>query len=125
MSRKKVLVVDDDPNIVRALTLRLQENGYDVQAAGDAIQAIMKARQMKPDIILLDIMMPAGNGFCVYERLRAFPDCWNTPVIFLTADATEQSRRRAEKLGARFYVTKPYDWNVLSKYIEEIMNGST
>ncbi len=107
--KKKILIVDDERDIVKALTIRLQRAGYEVVTAFDGAQGIFMAHKEDPDLIILDIRMPAGNGFSVAEKLKDSPDTFMIPVIFLTGSPEKDSEERARALGARFYVKKPYD----------------
>jgi len=109
MGNKKILIVDDERDIVKVLTLRLRSNGYDVVTAFDGSQALFMAHKENPDLILLDIRMPAGDGFSVAERLRQSEMTHTIPIIFLTGSPEKNSEERAQGLGARFYIKKPYD----------------
>jgi len=106
MGKTKVLVVDDEEDFAKALRVRLKANGYDVVLAHDSIQAIMMASQEKPDLIILDIMIPGEDGFIVTERLKQSQATQYIPVIFLTG--IPGGERRAHKLGASGYIMKPY-----------------
>ena len=107
--KKRILIVDDERDIVKALTIRLRGAGYEVVTAFDGAQGIFMAHKEKPDLILLDIRMPAGNGFSVAEKLKQSVDTLAIPVIFLTGSPEKNSEEKAMALGARFYVKKPYD----------------
>ena len=107
--KKRILIVDDERDIVKALTIRLQRAGYEVVTAFDGAQGIFVAHKENPDLIILDIRMPAGNGFSVAEKLKESTDTVAIPVIFLTGSPEENSEGKAMALGARFYVKKPYD----------------
>lgn len=107
--KKKILIVDDERDIVKALMIRLQGAGYEVVTAFDGAQAIFVAHKEKPDLILLDIRMPAGNGFSVAEKLKHSVNTFSIPVIFLTGSPERNAEGRAMTLGARFYIKKPYD----------------
>ena len=107
--KKKILIVDDERDIVKALMIRLQANGYGVVSAFDGAQGIFMAHKENPDLIILDIRMPAGDGFSVAERLRKSADTSQMPIIFLTGSPESNSQQRAQDLGARFYIKKPYD----------------
>jgi DNA-binding response OmpR family regulator len=106
---KKILIVDDERDIVKALTIRLQGAGYEVVTAFDGAQGIFMAHKEKPDLIILDIRMPAGNGFSVAEKLKRSMNTLSIPVIFLTGSPERDSEEKAMTLGARFYIKKPYD----------------
>jgi DNA-binding response OmpR family regulator len=107
--KKKILIVDDERDIVKALTIRLQANGYEVVTAFDGAQGVFMAHKEKPDLIILDIRMPAGDGFSVAERLKSSMQTFSIPIIFLTGSPEEDAEGRAMELGARFYIKKPYD----------------
>ena len=107
--KKRILIVDDERDIVKALTIRLRGAGYEIVTAFDGAQGIFMAHKEKPDLILLDIRMPAGNGFSIAEKLKQSVDTLAIPVIFLTGSPEKNSEEKAMALGARFYVKKPYD----------------
>ena len=106
MAKSKVLVVDDEEDFAKALKIRLKANGYDVVLAHDSIQAIMMANQEKPDLIILDIMIPIEDGFIVTERLKRSQATHPIPIIFLTG--VPGGEGRAYKSGASGYIMKPY-----------------
>ena len=103
---KKVLVVDDEPNIVDILRFNLQREGYEVLAAYDGPDGLRQAQTMEPDLILLDVMLPGMDGFHVCEELRKTDPL--TPVIMLTAREEERDRVMGLELGADDYVVKPF-----------------
>lgn len=107
--KKKILIVDDERDIVKALMIRLKVSGYDVIAAYNGAQSIFMAYKEKPDLIILDIRMPAGDGFNVAEKLRQSNQTNQIPIIFLTGSPETNAQERAMELGARFYIKKPYD----------------
>ncbi|GAB3648789.1 response regulator transcription factor [Echinicola sediminis] len=103
----KVLVVDDEPDIIEILTYNLEKEGYDVESANDGIKAVQTATKFKPDVILLDIMMPNQDGVETCRQIRDIEDLKNTFVIFLTARSEEYSEVAAFDVGADDYITKP------------------
>ena len=107
MNQKKILVVDDDPDVRLGLQLRLSANHYDVVLAGDGVASIAKARQHMPDLILLDLGLPAGDGFSVLERLKANDKLSSIPVVVLTGRDRVGNRERALKAGAKTFLQKP------------------
>jgi DNA-binding response OmpR family regulator len=107
--KKKILIVDDERDIVKVLVIRLQSSGYEVIAAFDGAQGVFMAHKEKPDLIILDIRMPAGDGFSVAERLKRSSHTWTIPIIFLTGSPEREAEGRAMELGARFFIKKPYD----------------
>jgi len=107
--KKKILIVDDERDIVKGLMIRLKGTGYDVVTAFDGAQGVFMAHKEKPDLIILDIRMPAGNGFSVAQRLKRSIHTFTIPVIFLTGSPEKNAEEKAMALGARFYIKKPYD----------------
>jgi DNA-binding response OmpR family regulator len=118
MCRGRILVVDDEPDIVRSLSLRLRAEGYRVSTAMDGHGATKTAIAEQPDLIILDIGMPAGNGHVVVERLRNIAETADIPVIYLTARTSEDDYHRAREGGVTKYITKPYDAEVLLAAVE-------
>jgi DNA-binding response OmpR family regulator len=119
--KKRILIVDDERDIVKALTIRLQRAGYEVVTAFDGAQGIFMAHKESPDLIILDIRMPAGDGFSVAEKLKESTSTLAIPVIFLTGSPEKNSEERARALGVRFYVKKPYDPEELLDAIERAL----
>jgi two-component system OmpR family response regulator len=118
MCRGRILVVDDEPEIVHSLSLRLRSEGYQVSTAMDGHGATKTAIAEQPDLIILDIGMPAGNGHVVVERLRNIPETADIPVIYLTARTSENDYHRAREGGVTKYITKPFDTEVLLAAVE-------
>jgi DNA-binding response OmpR family regulator len=105
---KKILIVEDDQNIAKAQAIRLKHAGYEVSVAPDALTGVEIALKNQPDLVLLDISLPAGNGFTVAERIRTLiPRA--TPVIFITASKQPGLREKAKELGAAAFFHKPYE----------------
>jgi DNA-binding response OmpR family regulator len=109
MSTRKILIVDDDPDLRQALRLRLRANHYDTVNAGDGYSAIAQAYKERPDLIILDLGLPAGDGFVVLERLQRDDKLSSIPVIVLTARDPQSSERRALHAGAAAFFQKPAD----------------
>jgi len=105
----RVLVADDEPPIRLLCQVNLAVAGIEVLQAADGEEALALARSEEPDLVLLDLMMPNVDGWTVAEELAAEEDTRDIPIVFLTARATTNDRRRAEKLGALGYVLKPFD----------------
>jgi two-component system alkaline phosphatase synthesis response regulator PhoP len=103
----KILIVDDEPDILEILEYNLQNAGYETATAGNGDEAIRQARQFHPDLILLDVMMPEMDGYQTIRQLRKNRDLDNTIVIFLTAMSDEKSEIEGLKLGADDYIAKP------------------
>lgn len=124
MNKGKILVVDDEPDLVRSLTLRLGAAGYQVVSAMDGLGATKCAIEQQPDLIILDIGMPAGNGHVVVERLRHIGATSHIPVIYLTARTGEEDYRRALEGGVAKYITKPFEATVLLAAVEDQLERS-
>ena len=119
--KKKILIVDDERDIVKAVMIRLQGAGYEVVTAFDGAQGVFMAHKEKPDLIILDIRMPAGNGFSVAQKLKNSIQTFTIPVIFLTGSPDKDAEEKAMALGARFYIKKPYDPEELLDAIKRAM----
>jgi DNA-binding response OmpR family regulator len=109
MDNLRILIVDDDPNLRRGLNLRLRANHYDTSYATDGVSAISMARKERPNLILLDLGLPAGDGFTVLERLQQSASLSNIPVIVLTSRNPESNCERALQAGAIAFFQKPAD----------------
>ena len=119
---KKILIVEDEPMVAKALSIRLESAGYLSEIAYDAATALMQFRKHEPDMVLLDINLPAGDGFKVAERIlkRSSTDM---PIIFITASKDPQLLEKARNMGAAGYFEKPYDAQELLDAIEEILQA--
>ena len=105
--KTKVLIVEDEEEVAKALKVWLKANGYIAIIAIDSIQGVTMAHKDKPDLIILDIMIPGGGGFAVAERLKQAADTRDIPIIYLTGiPGTEE---KAYQTGASFYFKKPYN----------------
>lgn len=115
MRKPKILVVDDDPDLLKALRLRLRANNCDVITVSDGYSVIGAAQKERPDVIILDLGLPAGDGFVVLDRLQQSDALSGIPVIVLTARDPQGNEARALKAGAAAFFQKPVD-------NEELMN---
>jgi CheY-like chemotaxis protein len=118
---KTVLLVDDDNVFLLAAGVRLKSMGYTVCTAKDAVNAISAVRMNNPDVIVLDVSLPAGDGFVVAERLQNLISTTATPIIFVTASDTLGLRERAMKLGAAAFLKKPFGATTLTDAIESAL----
>jgi DNA-binding response OmpR family regulator len=109
MEKPKILIVDDDPDLRRGLNLRLRANHYETAYATDGFSAISMAQKERPDLIILDLGLPAGDGFVVLERLQQSAALSCIPVIILTARDPQSSREKTLKAGATAFFQKPVD----------------
>jgi DNA-binding response OmpR family regulator len=113
MAEAKILIVDDDQDIRRLLGHRLKSEGYEPVFAGDAITAVNTARKEVPDLILLDLGLPAGDGRIVIERLHAMPALEGIPIIIITARDLSMERESLARTGAHAFFQKPFDYDEL------------
>ena len=118
---KKILIVDDTPDWVSMLTLRLKHEGYQVAVAFDSMQALSQAKEFWPDLILLDIMMPMGGGIEALRRLKQSTKTFPIPVIVITAKEDQETKTTAEGLGISGYFTKPVQMDELISQIKEVL----
>ena len=124
MDKEKILIVDDDPQLRRGLDIRFRANQYDTAHASDGVSAISMARKETPDLIILDLGLPAGDGFTVMERLQAFADLACVPVIVVTARDPRTNRQRALQAGAVAFFQKPVDNEELLAAIQQALRAS-
>lgn len=117
MTACKVLIADDDHRLLMGLTDRLENEGMAVVTCRDAYMATDLARREMPDVILLDINMPAGRGESTHERLCQMPETESIPVIYLTGDTSPSVQRSAKQLGAYAVIHKPFDPTELIAYV--------
>ena len=121
MNKKQILIIEDDRDFVRLLAMSLRANDYEVSIASDAIAAISEALKQLPDLILLDIGLPAGDGFLVMERLKAQSLLASIPVIVVSARDPAANRERALKGGASAFFQKPADNDELMAAIKHAL----
>jgi DNA-binding response OmpR family regulator len=114
---RRVLVADDDPDILDLLTLNLECHGYQVHPACDGEEARALALQLVPDLIVLDVMMPKLDGLEVLAALKAHPQTREIPVVMLTAKASDSDVWQGWQAGADYYITKPFDLDELMRFI--------
>jgi DNA-binding response OmpR family regulator len=117
---KQVLIIEDDQNLAMALSLRLKAAGYGATTTYDALTGLKAAINNPPALVLLDISMPAGNGFSVAEQIQTLIPT-STPIIFLTASKKPDFREKAKKLGAAGYFEKPYEAEELFSAIRQAL----
>jgi two-component system KDP operon response regulator KdpE len=109
MPRPRILLVDDDPDLLRALRLRLRANNYEVTTASDGYAAIAAAQRERPALIILDLGLPVGDGFVVLNRLQNSDALSGVPVIVLSARDPQNNEEKALKAGAAAFFQKPAD----------------
>ena len=118
---KKIMIVDDDPDMRLGLHIRLKANNFQTFFAADALSAVSEARKHQPDLIILDLGLPAGDGFVVMERFRANVYLAATPVIVVSARDRVANEQRAIKAGARAFLQKPVDNDQLLATINQLL----
>jgi DNA-binding response OmpR family regulator len=119
--RRKVLIVDDEPNIVISLEFLMKREGYDVTVARDGQEALDIMAGDKPDLVLLDVMMPRKNGFEVCQTVRASDELRQTRILMLTARGRETDVAKGLALGANAYMTKPFSTRELVQKVADML----
>src|SRR5882757_8162285 len=119
---KTVLLVDDDNTILLGIGVRLKSMGYTVYTAKDAVTAVSSVVKNRPDVVVLDISLPAGDGFLVSDRLQTLVGSASTPIIFMTANENPSLRERAMRLGAAGFLTKPFAATDLADAVESALS---
>ena len=122
---KTVLMIEDDPKVSLALGIRLKSMGYEVNTAADAVAAVSQARKCQPDVILIDINLPGGDGFVVAQRLKTLVQTSATPMIFITASKKPGLKERAKELGAVAFLEKPFTATEMADAIEMSLYSSS
>lgn len=115
---KKVLIVDDQPQISKILNEVLSRSGYETILAFNGEVGYQKALETKPDLIIMDIMMPILSGFESARKIKNEPDLVHIPIVFLTAKGQDSDREEAEKIGASAFVTKPFSPKQLLQLVQ-------
>jgi len=121
LEEKKILIVDDEPFILKSLSFVLKREGFQVDSATNGLEAVEKIKENKPDIVFIDIMMPKKNGMEVCEWIRNDPNYKDIYVIILTAKGQETDREKGFSFGADEYMTKPFSPSSVVKRIREII----
>jgi DNA-binding response OmpR family regulator len=122
-AKKRILVVDDEVDFVKMLQARLRIEGYEVLVADDGIKGVQVARRERPDLIILDIMMPGMDGHTVHDTLKKSTLTWSIPVIYLTAKTGQADELLAMEKGARYYLNKPYNPAMLLEMVKSALMG--
>lgn len=121
MSNKRILVVEDDADVRLGYQVLLKANHYDTFFAADSVSAVSEARLHHPELIILDLGLPAGDGFIVLERFRANTNLSVIPVIVVSARDLHGNKERALKAGARAFLQKPWNDNELLALISRLL----
>ncbi|TVO60477.1 response regulator transcription factor [Denitromonas ohlonensis] len=121
---KKILIADDEPNIVISLEFLMKREGFDVSIAGDGEEAIAKIRSDSPDLVLLDVMMPKKSGFDVCQEVKADPALSSTRILMLTAKGRDTEMAKGLALGADAYMTKPFSTKDLVDQVHQLLGSN-
>ncbi len=119
----RVMIVEDEPNIVESLSFVFSREGWQVAAALDGDTAIERLLSEPPDVLVLDVMIPPHSGFEVLKRVRSEASLKKLPVLVLTAKGQEQDRHTALRLGADAFVTKPFSNRDIVQHVRELAGG--
>ncbi len=107
IGKKKILIVEDDPDVLQSMHVRLRAHHYDTSSASDAISCMAEARKNEPDLIILDLGLPGGDGFVLMERFKNIPALASVPVIVVTGRKVRGNLKRVIEVGARAFLQKP------------------
>lgn len=121
---RRILIVDDEPNIVASLEFLMRGDDYDVRVARNGEEALLLAERFRPDLVLLDVMMPQRSGFDVCRRIRENPALRDMKIVMLTARGRDVEREKGLKSGANAYVTKPFSTKELMITVRDLLPGS-
>jgi len=122
--KKKILIVDDEPDIVETLKFLVESEGFDCITALDGEEALKKAKELNPDLMVLDVMLPKINGYKVCRLLKFDNKYKHIPILMVTARSQEEDRIIGEETGADEYITKPFDINNIVEKIHFYLNMS-
>lgn len=125
MSNKKILVVEDDADVRLGYRVLLRAHNYDTSFAADSVAAVSEARKQQPDLIILDLGLPAGDGFIVLDRFRNNTQLGMIPVVVVSARDPHQNKQRALKAGARAYLQKPWNDDELIGTIRSLLDQTS
>ncbi len=120
--KKKILIVEDEPNIITLVSILLTARGYEVKGVGDGQAALDAVATMKPDLLLLDIMLPEIDGLEVCRKIKANEATRHIPVVMLTAKRTNEDLAKGEQAGADEYITKPFKAEKVIRTIQRVLS---
>jgi len=120
---KKILLIEDEKDLSKAIGFRLEANGYTVISSYDGQDGYEKAKKEKPDLIILDLMLPKMDGYKVCALLKSDARYSKIPIIIFTARAQDEDMKMAKDAGANAYITKPFEPETLLSKIKELLNG--
>ncbi len=117
----KILIVDDEPHTIEMFKFRLESSGYSVDVASSGIDALKRIGENRPDLILLDVMMPHIDGYEVCRRIKADKKTKDIPIVIFTAVGHDDLAKRSMDAGASSFITKPFDGNALLQIIKKVL----
>ena len=120
---KKILIVEDDPAVLRAISYMLEKEGYNVLTATDGLTGLTKAKGENPDLLILDVMLPGIDGFEICHRLRAEPQTAQLPILMLSAKGQAADKAMGLQVGANEYLTKPVERLVLLDRVKALLEA--
>lgn len=120
----KILVIEDENDFARILVKRLTKHGFEVMAAADAVQGVGMAHEKTPDLIILDLMLPAGGGPAALKNIRLSVQTRYIPVVVLTGSANEECKEKILAEGVEAYFEKPCDWDTLIATVNDILKNN-
>ena len=123
MEKNRILLVEDEEDLVQTMLIQLKAAGYEVIVARDGLEGLDKAKKEKPDLIILDLMLPKIDGYKVCAMLKFNTDYQNIPVIIFTARAGEADKKMGTDVKADAYITKPFEPQALLSKIEDLLKG--
>jgi DNA-binding response OmpR family regulator len=123
ITNRRILIADDEPYILRSLSFVLKKEGFEVETACDGEETLEKARQFKPKILFLDIMMPLEDGYEVCKKLKSDPDINDIYVIMLTAKGQIVDKKRGLEVGTDEYITKPFSPREIVEKVKGIIGS--
>ncbi len=123
MLTKKILLVDDEPYIIKSLSFVLEKKGYNVLCANNGEDALDKIKSYRPDLVLLDVMMPKKTGYDVCMEIRKYQEFKDLYIIMLTAKSQDSDKEKGLEAGANEYLTKPFSPGKMLQRLEEIFSG--
>jgi DNA-binding response OmpR family regulator len=118
---KRILIADDEPNIVISLEFLMKREGYEIRVAQNGDDALAMVKEFRPDLVLLDVMLPRKNGFEVCQQIRADPEHASTRIVMLTAKGRDTEVAKGLALGADAYITKPFATKALVTQVKQLL----
>lgn len=117
MTKKRILIVDDEPDIVQTIQFHLETGGFECLVASDGEEALSFVKRNEPDLIILDVMLPKTNGYQICRELKRNPETRNIPVVMLSAKSQQSDQFWGKEVGATDYITKPFEMEELMEKI--------